>query len=411
MTRLRGQIGSGGLAALCLSAVLLIAPGRAAEISNVRFGVTSKTATRVVIDVSAAAKYSISVEGGGAGIIEIDFPSAQTAAIAGKGAGHVSDFALKQSQAGGKLTLVLARPAVIEKQFEIAPGKGAKQFRLVLDLMDKPKQAAAINAPYEDLTEMLQTVVPVAPASVEVKVDEPNSLPVIVIDPGHGGTDPGASSTAGVQEKAMTLAAGKRLSEILQTRNRYQIVLTRADDGRLGLEQRAKIARDAGADLFISLHADAHDDTEVRGGSIYTLSEVGTERSAREAQTSGNYHDVYGQDLEEHAPDVGRIMYDVAQKATVTRSGQFAELLLKRLKGATPLLNNSHRVADLRVLLSPDVPAVLFELAFISNDKDAANLESPAWRTKTMTAVADSIDDYFHARSEARRAAGAPSGS
>lgn len=395
---------------------------RAAEAVGVRIGVTSKSESRVVIDLRSPTPLSVSGPAADGKTYTIDFPELSVQPGEEKGAGLVAVYAWTRGDAGSRLTIRLAVEGGLKANFEIAATKKVPNHRVVLDFVDRPVlgPVAAASPPYEDLTETLKAVVPPAPASItaepsptDVEAAVPPARPrlrVVVIDPGHGGSDPGAHSSGGVQEKAVTLAAAKELSEILQKRGRYQIVLTRADDTRLVLEQRAKVARDAGADLFISLHADANEDVAVRGGSIYTLSEDGTERAAREAQSSGDYHNVYGEDLEKHAPELGPILYDLAQKTTLTRSARFADHLLRRVKGVTPLLNNSHRVADLRVLLSPDVPAVLFELAFISNDLDAANLTSAKWRTNTMAAVADAIDAYFAQPPEARQAAGAASG-
>ena len=136
----------------------------------------------------------------------------------------------------------------------------------------------------------------------------------------------------------------------------------------------------------------------MRGASVYTLSEEGSERSAKLAKAEGNYH-VYDLDTAEYSAKygeaVGSILLDKAQDETSTASSHFAQTLIKHLNGKTPLLNRSHRKGDLRVLLAPDVPAVLLEMAFISNAKDEANLNSPVWRRRTMTAVADAIDAYF----------------
>lgn len=420
------------LAAIAAFGALAVASlAEAAESAGVRVGVTSRSESRVVVDLPSASPYSVAYPDKGGKSFTVDFPKLAVAPQAGKGAGLISRYAWSRIEDGSRLTIDMTVAGGLKANFELAATAKNPSHRVVFDFVDHPVSAPVIapvaaarpqpvaiaNAPYEDLTEVLKSVTAPTPATATIEaVPTPSvaalkaPLRVIVIDPGHGGTDPGANSTAGVEEKSVTLAAAKRLSEILQERGRYQIVLTRADDSRLALEQRAKIARDAGADLFISLHADANEDANVRGGSIYTLSEDGTERSAREAQSSGNYHNVYGEDLEKHGPDLSPILYDLAQKTTLNRSARFADELLKHVKGVTVLLNNSHRVADLRVLLSPDVPAVLFELAFISNDEDAANLTSPQWRTKTMTAVADSIDDYFKQQTEARQTAGSASG-
>ncbi|MEO0399677.1 MAG: N-acetylmuramoyl-L-alanine amidase [Pseudomonadota bacterium] len=216
---------------------------------------------------------------------------------------------------------------------------------------------------------------------------------VIVIDAGHGGRDPGAIGVSGLYEKTVTFAASEQLRKILAATGRYDVVLTRTDDTRLAHVERTRIAREAGADLFISIHADAIPNKKVRGASIYTLSKEGTARSAEEARADGDlvvFDTKVGQDEE-----VQNILFDLAQQHTENESDRFAETLIDHLGGVAPLLNNTHREANFAVLLAPDVPAVLLELGFMSNEADEKNLKSPAWRRKTMAAVARSIDAYF----------------
>jgi N-acetylmuramoyl-L-alanine amidase len=204
----------------------------------------------------------------------------------------------------------------------------------------------------------------------------------------------------------VTLAAAETLAEILRETGRYEVVLTRSKDIRLAHEERSRIARDARAGLFISLHADAHSDPKVRGGSVYTLSDEGTERSAREALAKGDYvvHDL---NIADTSKELGGILYGLAQRDTANASDKFAEILVNRLAGVTPLLNNTHRRGNFKVLLAPDVPAVLLELAFISNKQDEANLQSLTWRRRTMGAAAAAIDAYFNERGREKHASAA----
>ncbi|MEO1015885.1 MAG: N-acetylmuramoyl-L-alanine amidase [Pseudomonadota bacterium] len=230
-----------------------------------------------------------------------------------------------------------------------------------------------------------------------------NDKKVVVIDPGHGGTDPGAIGAGGTKEKSVTLAAAKALKARLEAAGGYKVVMTRSGDQRLALQERAPIARSAGADLFISIHADALKDRSVRGASVYTLSEEGTQRSAVVAEEEGDLV-VFDVDLRRTDPDVRGILFDLAHEHTGSRSDQLAELIVAKLGGVTPLLNNTHRRGDLRVLLAPDVPAVLLELGFLSNADDEKNFVSDAWRSRTMKAVADAIEAYFDALPSDRHA-------
>jgi N-acetylmuramoyl-L-alanine amidase len=415
---IRGHNRGLGVRSIALAALAWLAgslgPSFAADLLGVRFGASDKNTTRVVFDLTGAADYALSGDEGGAGSLIVDLSGVAAAAGAGgSGAGHVSSYAVSTNGSGARAVLTFGRTARIkDKPFLLAPKDGVSHHRLVIDLVTADKAAfiaslpaAPPPAPEQYATQKLDDVL-AAVAAPEPAAEEPGEAPIIVIDAGHGGADPGARGPSGVLEKTVTLAAAKQLAALLEAKGQYRIVLTRADDTRLGLEDRSKAARDAKAELFISLHADANDNAKLRGGSVYTLSEAGGERSEREAKAQGDYH-VYGENIKEADPQLGGILFDLAQRDTQNASSIFAEKLLKSLDGVTPLLNNSHRTGDLFVLLSPDVPAVLFELAFISNKHDEANLNSPAWRERAMTAVAEAIDTYFEARKPAQHAANA----
>ena len=229
-------------------------------------------------------------------------------------------------------------------------------------------------------------------------------LPVVVIDAGHGGGDPGAEGPAGTLEKSVTLAAALQFEKALKETGRYKVVLTRNNDSRLSLQQRYRLAREALPDLFISLHADANPNKTVRGSSIYTLSKQGVKRAAKEVLSSKDDH-VGDLKMSEVPPALGEILVDVSQRETLNESERFAKHLIDNLQGVTKLVNNTHRQKDLRVLLAPDVPAVLFELAFLSNAEDEKNLISKKWRRKTIDAAVKAVDVYFAERDASSREA------
>ena len=180
----------------------------------------------------------------------------------------------------------------------------------------------------------------------------------------------------------------------LERTGRYRVRLTRETNTYVDLYRRVAIARQADADLFISLHADAGADPALRGASVYTLSEQGAGRAVREFTRSDNWHrelHLPGRD-----PSVDRILLDMTQRATQNRSAQFARVLLTHLEGSDhPLLRRSHRDAGLAVLLAPDVPAVLLEMGFITNPEDERLLTDERARRRLMKSVADGIDRYF----------------
>lgn len=400
-----------------LCGTVLTSWASASDLLGVRFG-PDQNKTRIVFDISGAPVYSISGDDLGQGRLIFDFnefSAPQRVFAVQPGQGHVANYQFtKRADGGIRAVFPFKKTARIKEHFVIEPSPGVTKYRLVVDIetADKAGLLASLPSQYPDLGAVIEQVttggdikefVAPKPAQKEVKA-VPAEKRVIVVDAGHGGADPGAQGQSGTHEKYVTLKAAVKLKEILEKTGNYKVVLTREsnDDKKIlrnqsqELARREELARNAGADLFISLHADALAAKAVRGGSVYTLSTEGSERSAKLAKSEGNYR-VYDLDTGKYANEeyVSDILFDIAQNATNTASSRFAEKLLKKLSGKTPLLNKSHRTADLRVLLAPDVPAVLFEMAYISNAKDEANLNSPAWRARTMKAVADAIDEYF----------------
>ena len=216
--------------------------------------------------------------------------------------------------------------------------------------------------------------------------------PVIVIDPGHGGRDPGAIGGGGTHEKKITWASAKELEKQLLATGRYKVIMTRTTDVYVDHKERIRIARAGGADLFISIHADSAGNKTARGASVYTLADRAKNRSKRIVNSQNWIMDV---DLTEQSDPVGDILVDLAQRSTSTQSEKFADTLLQELGGATHLIGNSHRRAGYFVLLAPDVPAVLLEMGFLSNTKDEKLLKNAAHRKKVLKSVTRSINKYF----------------
>lgn len=216
--------------------------------------------------------------------------------------------------------------------------------------------------------------------------------PLIVIDPGHGGRDPGAVGQKGLLEKTVTTAAAKELKRLLERTGRYNVLLTRNGDSFVDHDDRVRIAREKHADLFISIHADSTGSPSTRGASVYTLADRARNRSKR-IVTSQNW--IMDVDLSDQSDSVGDILVDLAQRSTESQSEAFADILLGNLEGKTKLVGNSHRRAGYYVLLAPDVPAVLLELGFLSNVSDEKLLKTKSHRATLMKAVRYSVDEYF----------------
>jgi N-acetylmuramoyl-L-alanine amidase len=222
------------------------------------------------------------------------------------------------------------------------------------------------------------------------------ALPLIYIDPGHGGPDPGTIGTTGTYEKDVTLAMAKELQRQLLATGRYRVKMTRDSDKFVALRPRFEMARRDHADMFISLHADANPFYSARGATVYTLSENASDSEAEALAAKENKADLIdGVDLSQQNNTVTSILIDLAQRETKNRSASFAELLVHDMGQVTLMLRNSHRFAGFAVLKAPDIPSVLIELGYLSDAQDEALLISPLHRTKLATAMLHAIDGYY----------------
>lgn len=220
--------------------------------------------------------------------------------------------------------------------------------------------------------------------------------PLVVIDAGHGGHDPGATGEE-VREKALTLALARALRDELLAGGGIRVALTRSDDRFLILGERAEIARQLGANLFLSIHADsAGDKNEVSGASIYTLSDTASsEAAARFAERENSADVVNGIALANQDAGVNAILVELSQRRTQQQSDEFARLVLREGEGALAFHPQARRSASLVVLRAPDVPSVLFEAGFVSNPQDAGRLSSPEGQQRFAAIMARAIRVYF----------------
>jgi N-acetylmuramoyl-L-alanine amidase len=220
------------------------------------------------------------------------------------------------------------------------------------------------------------------------------SRPLVVIDAGHGGHDPGAGTQ--VKEKDLTLALALAIKERLLAGGGIRVALTRNDDRYLLLDERSGIARRLKADLFLSIHADSADNPEASGATVYTLSDRGTDEIAdRMADRENRADTVNGVRLEGTSDVVSAILVDLSQRETQARSDAAARLILREASGRVPFRANSLQQAAFVVLKSPDIPSVLFEAGYLSNSTDSSRLDSPAGRRALAEATARAIRVYF----------------
>ena len=226
------------------------------------------------------------------------------------------------------------------------------------------------------------------------------SRPLIVIDAGHGGHDPGAG-TGPIKEKMLTLALAKALRDQLLREGGVRVALTRSDDRYLFLEERSGIARRLGADLFLSIHADSTEGSDASGATIYTLSERGsTDTAQRMAERENKSDTINGVELAGQSDSTSAILVDLSQRETQARSEQFARLLLREARGKMHMREVPLQSAAFVVLKSPDVASVLFETGYISNEADVARLISREGRATFAVAAARAIRAHFARQSQ-----------
>lgn len=301
------------------------------------------------------------------------------------------------SEDKSRIIFSLKTPAVLEdQQLQILEGD---TYRLVMDVsISEQEDFDAV------LKEQNWEVVETNPSnddSVEkgsrIRVSENKNSDkfVLVLDAGHGGIDGGAEGRNGAIEKDITLDFVNDLQKAFEEYDGIELLLTRDSDQFMSLSARVQIARDAEADLLISIHADSIRQRSLRGASIYTLSREASDEFASNLADAENLTDVLaGLHIEDAPDDVTGILVDLARRETQGFSDVMADRIVDDFKGQIRLLNNPHRRAGFRVLLAPDVPSVLIELGFLSNLTDEKLLTDPKWREKTTKLLAKSISEY-----------------
>ena len=372
---------------------------------------------RVVLELNRAAPYRLFMLENPERLV-VDLPNADTSKFSA---------ALKPSGFVKGYRYGLFRPQVLRFVFEfdaavvaVAHGgldaDGRHGFRLFVDLA-KVADARLRPPPLRHATKGWKDYIAAQPAlwkssaaksaqeSSRTKVAKPSvsSAPSsstrrkrrVVLDAGHGGIDSGARAH-GLEEKRVVLLFVQEIARKLRSSGRYKVFLTRDADFFVPLRQRYEIAHRLNADLFLSVHADHLRAKSVRGATVYTLSEVASDRESAElASRENNAAVLVGQDLSEFTPDVSTILIDLARKSTNRKSWRAAETFVRQLNKKIPTLKRTHRYAGFVVLKSPNVPSLLLELGYLSNPKDAHNLRQPAFRKKVAALVLKALDVYF----------------
>ena len=362
--------------------------------------------TRLVVDLSRKVEISVFALADPYRVI-VDLPDVtfDLPAAAGRlGRGLVAAY--RYGLVGpGKARIVLDTkgPVAVDRSFVLAEFDD-QPARLVIDLVASDRASVQRESVAQKPVAMVAPPTPLdaAPRPVEQKPAAGEGRPTIVIDPGHGGGDSGAHSANGDEEKAVVIAVAHRLREKLERLGRYRVVMTRTDDAFVSLADRVKIARDNQAALFISIHADflSKREGDARGATVYTVSDRASDAEAARLAEKENKADlIAGMDLSAQSQDIVNILYDLTHRETRNFSSLFQRTLVGQMKAGGILTHqDSMRSAGFVVLKAPDIPSVLLELGYLSNDEDAKNLMSDAWRNKAAESIVGAIQSFFATR-------------
>ncbi len=328
--------------------------------------------------------------------------------------GVVSGYRSPPPDSGrARVVIDLARPAKIRQASFVAGPRGpggalvieleaisADAFRALVRpwAPTQPSDVTSTTPASGQLAAVPRAAAPNRPAS------RPVVLPMILLDPGHGGSDPGAISRNGTPEKVITLAAAREIRRQLEATGRYRVAMTRDGDEFLALRDRLALARAYNADLFVSLHADSFSRSDVRGLSVYTLSETASDEEAAALAQRENRADLLGGvDLSRQPAQVASILIDLAQRETMNRSAVFARMAVMELGREVDLLpTNPHRFAGFAVLRAPDVPSILIEMGYLSNRSEERLLTSAGYRRELAKGLIRAIDRFFAASQQRR---------
>ncbi|MFL2771611.1 MAG: N-acetylmuramoyl-L-alanine amidase [Rhodospirillaceae bacterium] len=406
----------GYLSGLIATIASMKAPWAQSVASSVRLH-DHGTHTRLVFELSQALEFKIFSLSDPYRMV-VDLPELDwQLEVSGQGsAGVVKDLRYGLFQPGqSRIVIDLNRAANVQRAFLLSP-TAVTPWRMVIDLIPVsnvafmnnagPAKGSVIRRPgsiSEPTT--LSRDWSLADQNAEEAVPLPqikpptrpsNRKPVIAIDPGHGGVDPGAIGVSGVREKEITLAAAKEMKKALEQTGRYKVILTRDRDVSLGLRQRIAKSRRSSADVFVSLHADSIKRPEVRGLSVYTLSEKASDREAAALAVKENKADlIIGMDLTNESADVRNILLDLARRESLNLAAHLATKLISELRRQVKLLRNSHRFAGFVVLKAPDVPSLLLEMGYLSNKEEERALRQPGYRRKLILSIIKALDGYF----------------
>lgn len=322
-----------------------------------------------------------------------------------KGHGLISSFRYGLLAEGKARIVIDTTGPVVIKRADMKQGAGREiLFTVELAPTSAKSFATGTGTSQKAAAAAPSDVAPAAPSKRN------RAKPLILIDAGHGGIDPGAASVGGLKEKTVVLAVAKALREKLAASGRYDVRMSRTNDVFISLDQRLKLSRDLAADLFVSLHADAIAQKglakTVRGATVYTLSEQASDEEARRmAEKENNSDAVAGLQTAkfEEEGEVRNILIDLLKRETSNFSADFSNSLVKQFGTTISLSGTPQRSAAFKVLRQADTPSVLIELGYMSHPEDEKLLNSAAWQRRVAAAIGSAIDSYFSKRTAKAR--------
>ena len=386
-------LGSCALALIAVTAVSVSAQVTLNTITATRV-VGDESRTRFVADISGAVVPRVFSLADPYRIV-IDLPEVRFQLQPGTGE---TGFALISAYRYGLITrgqsrivLDVTQPVAVANFFVTEPDAG-QPARLVVDLVTTSREAFLADA--------LEYQQRGGEGATPPTDNGDDGRLVLVIDPGHGGIDPGAIGANDVLEKDIVLEFSLELASQLRATGRYEVVLTREDDSFLTLTDRVEFARAASADILLSIHADAYpQQSSVRGAAIFTLSERASNQVVAEIAANHNRADILaGANIQGATNEVADILIDFMRRETKNFSIMLARNIVDQLRGSTQLAPYPQQEADFLVLKAPDVPSVLLELGFLTNADDEELLQSREWQRRTASTIVTAINEFFATR-------------
>ncbi len=376
------------------------------EVTKVRIGVHPGK-TRLVLEMTEAVSYRVFLLGNPYRVV-IDLPDVSWRAPLQplkSPEGVIANYRFGLFRPGNSRVVIdVTRPFAISRHalLDGAKGKGSRFFIDIKPIAESEFEVARATVLSRDWREPAKDEA--APSNGLSSKTRGDGKKVIVIDPGHGGVDPGAIGPRGTFESHVTLSTARSVKQKLEATGRYAVRLTRERDIYIPLRDRFEKAETYGAELFISLHADTIKNPKVRGASVYTLSERASDKEAEALATKENRSDIIaGVDLTQQSDTVASVLISLRQRHTKDESAHFAGFMVENLGKSIRLLRNTHRFAGFAVLKSPDVPSVLVELGYLSNRADEKMLKTKAFRNSVGEAILRAVDVYFERKERLRK--------